>query len=173
MRGQLPSQVEMLGNFETYSDAVVPESDIMLVPLESHMSLLGSRNDFVEIADDMVGFRFGNTDNLSDETWIEEERLPSRDRVGADERMLGDYCLATDRATQLTSTFGLHLSGVKGGKALQILLHWLGKSIIGSILRGPKGVTTATPRRPSEHLQRGIGWRLNLIGDLGLLDRCV
>jgi len=42
------------------------------------------------------------------------------------------------------------------------------EDVIGSILRRPESITTATTRRTTEDLQRGVGRRLLLVGDIGV-----
>ena len=83
----------------TYANPVVPKSDIVLPPLEAHMKLLSGSYYLVQIVDDSIAFGFGNTNDLGNETRIEEYRVPASDRVGADERMFGSDWLTTDSTT--------------------------------------------------------------------------
>lgn len=57
----------------TYTDAVVPKRNIVLLPLEAHMELLGGRDDLVEIPNDSIALSFGNANYCFGETWTEEE----------------------------------------------------------------------------------------------------
>lgn len=97
----------------------------MLIPLESNMSFLSGRNNLVEIRDDVIALRLGNANDLRHETRVEEQRLPSSDRVRTDQRMLRDDGLTSDWTAQFTRALSLHLSGVQGSKTLQVLLHGL------------------------------------------------
>ena len=81
---------------ETYADTVVPERNIVLLPLEADMDLLGSRDELVEIVDDSVGFSFGDADNVCHKARVEEYRFPPCDWVRADQWMLRDNWLSTD-----------------------------------------------------------------------------
>lgn len=56
-----------------YADAVVPESNIIFLPLIAHMDLLCSRDDFIEIADNGIALSLWNTNNTSHKTRIEEQ----------------------------------------------------------------------------------------------------
>lgn len=103
--------------------AVVPESNVVLVPLEADVRLVGRGDDLVEVRDDVVTLNLGNADNLGHEAGVEEQRLPSGDGVHADERVLSDDRLATDGAAHLLGAIGLHLGRVKGSQALEVLLH--------------------------------------------------
>lgn len=57
----------------TNTDAIIPESDIVLLPLEANMDLLGRRDDLFEIADDGVTLCFRYANNSGDEAGVEEE----------------------------------------------------------------------------------------------------
>ena len=68
----------------TYADTVVPERNIILLPLEADIDFLGSGDEFVEIANDSVGFSFGNTDDVCHKARVEKYRFPPCDWVRAD-----------------------------------------------------------------------------------------
>ena len=58
---------------KAYADAIVPESHVILLPLEAYVKLLCCRDDFVEVANDCFTLRLGYTNNSNDEAWIEEQ----------------------------------------------------------------------------------------------------
>lgn len=64
---------------ETYADTVVPERNIVLLPLEARMDLRGCGDELVKIVDDSVGFSFGNADNVCHKARVEEYRFPPCD----------------------------------------------------------------------------------------------
>ena len=64
---------------ETYADTVVPERNIVLLPLEARMDLRGSGDELVKIVDDSVRFSFGNADNVCHKARVEEYRFPPCD----------------------------------------------------------------------------------------------
>ena len=68
----------------TYADTVVPECYVVLLPLKTDMNLLSSGNDFIEILDNRVTFRFRDSHNACDKTRIEKQRLPASDGMSAD-----------------------------------------------------------------------------------------
>ena len=69
---------------ETYADTVIPEGNIILLPLEADIGFLGSGDEFVQIIDDSVGFSFGDADNVCHKARIEKHRFPPCDWVRAD-----------------------------------------------------------------------------------------
>lgn len=57
----------------TDTDAVVPESDVVLLPLEADMNLLSGGDDCVEIADDGVTLCLWYANNSGDKAGVEEQ----------------------------------------------------------------------------------------------------
>ena len=53
----------------TYADTVVPEGNVILLPLEPNVDLLSRSNKLVEIFNDGVSFCFRNANNIRDEPW--------------------------------------------------------------------------------------------------------
>ena len=53
----------------THADTVVPEGDVILLPLKPNMDLLGRSNEFIEIMDDCIRFCFGNANYIRDEPY--------------------------------------------------------------------------------------------------------
>ena len=107
----------------TYTDTVVPERNIVLLPLEMCMNLLSSGDEFVEIIDDCIRLGFGNADDSSDKARVEKYRLPPSDRVRADNWMFGYDWFATDRTTEGIRTISLDLGRMQSFKSFEILLH--------------------------------------------------
>lgn len=58
--------VHMKGRI-TYTYAIVPEGNVIFLPLESNMYLLSRTYQLVQIINDRLCFCFGNADNLRDE----------------------------------------------------------------------------------------------------------
>ena len=52
----------------TYADTVVPEGDIIFLPLKTNMDLLSRSNKLVQIPDDGFSFCFGNANYLRDKS---------------------------------------------------------------------------------------------------------
>lgn len=96
-------------NYCTYGHAVVPEGHVILAPLEADVHLIGGGNDLVEVSNDVVVLRLGNSHDLGNKARVEEERLPSGDRVGSDERVFGDDWIPANRSAHRPGTVGLHL----------------------------------------------------------------
>lgn len=94
----MPSRLVKRG--VTYANSVIPKCNIILFPLVPDMAFLCCRNDLVEIVDDSIALSFGNADNLRDEAWIEEYRLPTCNWIRADEWMFRDDWLTANGATQ-------------------------------------------------------------------------
>jgi hypothetical protein len=65
--------VMIKGRVSTHGDAVVPECDIVLVPLEPGMQFRRGGHDLVEIRDDVIGLSLRDADNLGYEAWVEEQ----------------------------------------------------------------------------------------------------
>jgi len=107
----------------TYTNAVIPESNVILLPLEANMELLGSRDDLAEIANNRIALSLGNSNYRFDETWIEEERLPARHGMCTDNGMLCDDCLTTHWTSECTRSFCLKLGRMQCSKTFEICLH--------------------------------------------------
>ena len=56
-----------------YADAVVPEGNIISLPLITDMNFLCGRDDFIEVAYDRVALSLGDPDNAGDESGVEEQ----------------------------------------------------------------------------------------------------
>lgn len=53
----------------THAYTVVPEGDVILLPLKSNMDLLSRGNQLIQIVNDCVGFCFRNANYIRDETY--------------------------------------------------------------------------------------------------------
>ena len=98
MRNDSKSPLEVIrysGVVTAYGDAVVPEGNIVLLPLEANMKLLCRSNNFVQVSNDGITLGLGDADNLGDEAWVKEQRLPAGDRVCTDKWMLCDDRIAS------------------------------------------------------------------------------
>ena len=107
----------------TYTDTIVPESDIVLAPLVANMEFLSCGDDFIEVSNDGIAFRLGHSDNGFHETRVEEERFPAGNRIDADDWVLSDDRLTAKGTIQGAGTIGLDFGRVQCCQALQILLH--------------------------------------------------
>lgn len=83
-----------------YTYPVIPERNVIFLPLETDMELLCSSNDLIEIPNDGITLSLGDPNNRFYEAWIEEERFPARHRMGTDNRMFGNDRLATHWASE-------------------------------------------------------------------------
>lgn len=52
----------------THAYTVVPEGDVILLPLKPNMDLLSRGNQLIQIVDDCVSLCFGNANYVRDET---------------------------------------------------------------------------------------------------------
>ena len=93
-------------------DPVVPESNIILVPLEADVELLRRGDDLVEVRDDHVALDLWDPYNTGNESWVEEEGLPFCDWVGADQRVFGDDGIPSYRPACGEGAIGLDLGRV-------------------------------------------------------------
>lgn len=57
---------------KSYSDAIVPNCNIILAPLEAGVQFVCRRHYFVEVPNDVITLDLGYTHNLCNETWIEK-----------------------------------------------------------------------------------------------------
>ena len=134
-------------------DSVIPEGDIVLVPLEPSMVLRRGGDDLIEKGDDVVALGLGNADNFGNEAGVEEEGLPSGDRVCADEWVLGGDGFTTNRPAEVSRALSLKFSGVDGSETFEVLLHEWRELIVCSILRRPESITTAAARWASQDFE--------------------
>lgn len=150
-------------------DSVIPEGDIVLVPLKPSMVFRRGSDDLIEKGDDVVALGLGNADNLGNEAGIEEERFPSGDRVCADEWVLGGDGFTTNGPAEVSRALSLKFSGVDGSEAFEVLLHEWRELVVCSVLRGPESITAAAARRASQDFERRVGWRLHFVCHLMML----
>ena len=92
-----------------YTDTIVPESNVVLLPLIANMDLLCGSDNLIEVADDGITFSLGDTDNASPKAGDEEQRLSTSNRVCSDKRVLCDHRVSADRATKGSRSSGLHV----------------------------------------------------------------
>lgn len=59
--------------FNPYADAVIPEGNIILLPLVADVNLLRCADDLVQVADNGVTFSLGDSNDAGDEARIEEQ----------------------------------------------------------------------------------------------------
>lgn len=97
---------------DTHSGSIVPNRDIILVPLEPRVHLLSCRNNFCEVSDDSIAFGLRDSHDLCDEARIEKQTVPASDRVCPDERMFCGNRISTDRSTKSMRVRGLHIRRV-------------------------------------------------------------
>lgn len=114
-----------------------------------------------------VTFHLGNADDLGDEAWIEEQRLPAGNRVGTNEWMLCGDWIATYGTTQGTRAFGLYVGRVQCSKPFKVFLHRSRQCVVRRVLGSPECIAATAARRTREKLERRVGRWLNLVCDLG------
>lgn len=117
------------------------------------MNLLGGGDDVREVLDNKITLSLGDTDDLGDETRVEEEGIPAGDGVGANERVYGGYWFTADGSTQGSRVVCLHVGGVEGRETLEIGLHEGGEDVVGCVLRGPEGVAASAEGWAGEKFQ--------------------
>lgn len=98
-----------------YSRTVVPESHIVLAPLESCVHLRRRADDLSEVFDDGIAFYLWDPDDLGHEARVEEETVPASHWVCSDQRMFCCNRLTTDWSTYGPGVGRLHFSRVEGG----------------------------------------------------------
>lgn len=108
---------------QTYRCPVIPESNVILTPLEPGVHLLSGGDHVREVLDDSIALGLGDTDDLSDEAGIEEEGVPAGDGVCADKRVFGGDGFTADRSANGSRVICLHVGGVEGCQTLEIGLH--------------------------------------------------
>ena len=84
--------------FQTYRDAIVPESDVVLLPLKTNVKFLRCGDDFIQISNDGVALGLRHAHDLGDEARVEEKRLPASHRMGTYKRMLCSDGVTTNSA---------------------------------------------------------------------------
>lgn len=57
----------------SHANAIVPEGNVVILPLEPNMNLLSRGDQFVQIVHDRIGFCFGNSNYIRDETYEHSE----------------------------------------------------------------------------------------------------
>lgn len=82
------------------------------------MDFLCGGNDFVEVPNDGIAFRLRDADDARDKARIKEQRFPPGDRVGANQGVLCDDWITTDRTTSSTGSVGLHVGRVERAQPL-------------------------------------------------------
>lgn len=158
-----------LSSLGTYSSAVIPEGNVVLAPLEASVQFLGGCDNLVEVGDDGIALGLGDSDNLGDEAWVEEEAVPPSNRVGADDGVFGGDGVTADSTAKGAGAISLHIGGVEGSQTLEVGLHGSRQGVVGSVLGRPQGVTTTSTGWASQHLEGGVGRRLNFVGHLFML----
>lgn len=91
---------------------IVPERHIALVPLKPCMYLWTRGNDLVEQADDVIALCLRDANDLGDEARVEEDRLPARDGVRADQRVFGGDWFTSYGAAEVSCSLCLKLGGM-------------------------------------------------------------
>lgn len=87
------------------------------------MYLVCRGDDFAEVGEDVVAFRLWDADDFRHEACVEEEGLPARHGVAADQRVFGDDWVAPDWAAEGGGPVCLHLGRVQGCEAFEVGLH--------------------------------------------------
>ena len=147
-------------------DTVVPERDITRLPLKSCVELRAGRYNLIQQRDNVITLSLRHTNDLSHKARVEEDALPAGDRVCAYERVLGCDRFAAHGAAELAGALGLQFGRVQRCKGLKVLLHGGAEHVVGGVLRGPESITTAATWWAGEDLERCVGGRLELVGDL-------
>ena len=96
-------------NISAYADTIIPEGDVVLLPLQTDVEFLSGRDHLIEVANDSVALDLGNANNGLDEAWIEEQRLPAGYRVRSDNGVLRDDRFPPEWAPERSRAFGLQL----------------------------------------------------------------
>lgn len=65
-----------------YCCSIVPNSNVILAPLETSMGLLCSGNHLGKVSKNGITLDLGNTDDLRHEPGVEEQTVPPGDGVG-------------------------------------------------------------------------------------------
>ena len=147
-------------------DTVIPERDITRLPLESCMELWAGRYNLIQQRDNVITLSLRHTNDLGHKARVEEDALPAGDRVCAYERVLGCDRFAAHGAAEFAGALGLQFGRVQRCKGLKVLLHGGAEHVVGGVLRGPESIATAATWWASEDLERSVGGRLELVGDL-------
>lgn len=76
------------------------------------MDFLGCRDDFSEVPDNSIALSLRDTNDLRYEARVEEERIPSGDWMGTDERVFGRDWITTNRPAKSACVVCLHVCRV-------------------------------------------------------------
>lgn len=115
-------------------NAIVPESNITGVPLESSVELWRSSDDLVEQRDDVVALGLRDADDLGDKAGVEEDTFPAGNGMGADEWVFCCDWFAAHGAAEVACALRLQVCGVQRCEGLQVLLHVGAKHVVGGVL---------------------------------------
>ena len=115
-------------------NAIVPESDVTGVPLESGVKLWRSSYDLIEQRDDVIALGLWNADDLGDKAGVEEYTLPASDGMCADEWVFRCDRFTAHGAAKVACTLRLQVCGVQRCEGLQVLLHVGAKHVVGGVL---------------------------------------
>jgi len=98
------------------------------------MHLLSGGHHVGEVPDNGIALALGDADDLSDESGVEEQRVPTSNRVRSNERVRSGDGITADWPANGSRVVGLHIRRVQGGQALEIGLHVRRKNVIRSVL---------------------------------------
>jgi hypothetical protein len=126
------------------SDTVIPYGDSVLLPLETDLEVQSTSNVSIEEIQDCLRLSLADTNDATSETRLDEQALPSGDRVSTDNRMDGFDGCATDCVASSGSSVALVKTRVNCLQTVNELLESRGQLVISSIARCPKRVTTNT-----------------------------
>lgn len=107
----------------TDADTIVPESNVILLPLIADMDLLCSGDDFIEVTNDRITLSLRHSNDARHKSWIEKERFPSGNRMSANKRVLRNNRISTNGAASGDGPVCLHSGRMESAKTFQILLH--------------------------------------------------
>ena len=115
-------------------NAIVPESDVTRIPLESSVELWRSSNDFIEQRDDVVALSLWYADDLGDKAGVEEDTFPAGNGMGADEWVFCCDWFAAHGAAEVACALRLKVCRVQRCEGLQVLLHVGAEHVVGGVL---------------------------------------
>jgi hypothetical protein len=146
LRGDSPAvsetNIKIIEDSVMEGGSVVPDSDGVFFPLETDLEINTTGNMSVQEVQDSFRFFLAKTDNAAGESRLNEQALPSSDRVGTNDRVDSLNGIATDSVASSDSSIALIQAAVDSFKAFKELLHSWGQLIVCSITRCPKSVTT-------------------------------
>jgi hypothetical protein len=123
-------------------NSVVPDSDSVLFPLETDLEVDTTGNVSIQEVQDSFRFSLANTNNAAGESRLNEQALPSSDRMSTNNRVDGFNGSATDSVASSESSIALIQTRVDSFQAFNELLESWRQSIVCSIARCPEGVTS-------------------------------